>query len=410
VRGPVTERERIQSLDVLRGFAVLGILVMNIQAFGSADAAYANPTLAGPFTGSDYWLWYVSHLFADMKFMTIFSALFGAGIVLMTSRREQAGETSGGLHYRRMIYLLLFGLAHAYLLWWGDILVYYAITGMWVYPFRRRRARTVLVWGLVFVAVSSGLMILFGWSMPYWPPERASEVLSQGWAPSPEALAKNLAVYAEGSWREQVAYRAPKVFMFQTFAYAVFGAWRIGGVMLVGMGLFKLGVLSGQRTRRFYATMVALGLLALPVVGYGVWQHAAHGWAGEYSMFLGGQYNYWASMLVAGGWVGSLILLLRSGRWPGLMDGLAATGRMAFSNYIGQTVICTAIFYSWGLGLFGQVDRIGQLFIVVAVFAFQIAASSLWLHAFRFGPLEWLWRTLSYWRIQPVGPAREVTA
>jgi uncharacterized protein len=402
MRGPVAEGERIETLDVLRGFAVLGILIMNIQAFANLDTAYANPTLAGPFKGADYWIWYLSHLLAEMKFMTIFSALFGAGVVLMTSRREQAGEKSRGLHYRRMLFLLLFGLVHGILMWWGDILVWYALTGMWIYLFRRRRPRTLIIWGVVFVALTSAISIFTGWSIQFWPPERVNELIVEGWAPPIEKLQENLHVYRNGTWAEQVAYRAPKIGLMNTFLYLVFGAWRTGGVMLLGMAFFKLGVLSGQRSRRFYLAMVVLGILGLPVVGYGVYQQAAHGWSGEYTLFYGTQYNYWASLLVAGGWIGAVMLVCRSGRLAGLVEGLAAVGRMAFSNYIAQTVIGTAIFYSWGLGLYGSVDRIGQVLIVVAVFALQIAVSPVWLQYFRFGPLEWLWRTLSYGRLQPM--------
>ncbi len=135
--GPVQGSERIQSLDVMRGVAVLGILVMNIQSFAMIGAAYMNPTAYGDLEGVNGWVWYLGHLFADMKFMTIFSMLFGAGVIVMTSRREAAGQSSAGVHYRRMVWLLVFGLAHAYLLWYGDILYTYALCGFVLYLFRK---------------------------------------------------------------------------------------------------------------------------------------------------------------------------------------------------------------------------------------------------------------------------------
>src|SRR5438132_1465135 len=134
---PVTAAERITTLDALRGFALLGILTMNMQSFSMIGAAYFNPTAYGDLTGVNYWVWYLCAVFADSKFMTIFSMLFGAGIVLMTGRAEASGRRAALLHYRRMGVLLLFGLAHAYVLWPGDILYSYAICGCVLYPLRR---------------------------------------------------------------------------------------------------------------------------------------------------------------------------------------------------------------------------------------------------------------------------------
>ncbi len=153
-REPVSERERIFTLDVLRGFAVLGILPMNIQDFSMPGAAYLNPTAYGDLHGANYWVWLLSHLLADEKFMTIFSMLFGAGIFLMTSRIEAAGQPSAALHYRRMGWLVLFGLLHAYLLWSGDILFSYGVCGLLVFLFRKWRPRTSLIVGALSLAVT----------------------------------------------------------------------------------------------------------------------------------------------------------------------------------------------------------------------------------------------------------------
>src|SRR5712692_4927581 len=149
----IPEPERIASLDVLRGLAVLGILVMNIQSFAMIEAAYSNPTAFGDLKGANYLVWLLSHVLADQKFMTIFSMLFGAGIVLMTGRREQAGRRSAAVHYRRMGVLALFGLLHAYLLWYGDILFSYALCGMVAYLFRRLRPQFLLLWGFLGLLV-----------------------------------------------------------------------------------------------------------------------------------------------------------------------------------------------------------------------------------------------------------------
>jgi uncharacterized protein len=164
--GAVPETERIVAIDVLRGFALLGILVMNVQIFAMIDAAYENPTAYGNLEGANYAVWLLSHILADQKFMTIFSMLFGAGIVLMAGRQETAGHWPAAVHYRRMGVLALFGLAHAYLLWFGDILFSYAICGMIVYPLRKLRPRTQIALGLVLIAVPSLLLALMAVTLP----------------------------------------------------------------------------------------------------------------------------------------------------------------------------------------------------------------------------------------------------
>jgi uncharacterized protein len=242
--------------------------------------------------------------------------------------------------------------------------------------------------------------------MQYWPPETVEENIIAPWRPSADTIQHDLDAF-RGTYAAQVAHRAPRVFGFQIFAYIFFGAWRIGGTMLLGMALLKTGVLGARRSRRFYAVMIALGVLVgFPLIGIGVSQNTAHGWTAEYSVLKGIQFNYWGSLFVAGGWIGLVMLIFKSGRLQGITDALASVGRMAFSNYIGQTVICTTLFYGWGLGLYGYVDRVGQMLIVLAVFLLQMTVSPLWLHYFRFGPLEWMWRSLSYWRPQPMRARR----
>ena len=153
VTAPVRPAERIVAIDILRGFALLGILIMNIQGFAMPVAAYSNPTAYGDLTGANRWVWTLSHIFADQKFMTIFSLLFGAGIVLMSEKLDARGQRAWGLHYRRTFWLLLIGLAHAYLLWSGDILVAYALCGFWVYWLRRLRTGWQMALGIFVVSI-----------------------------------------------------------------------------------------------------------------------------------------------------------------------------------------------------------------------------------------------------------------
>lgn len=399
--GPATVAERVDSIDVLRGFAVLGILVMNIQSYSMVGAAYLNPTAYGDLTGANYTVWLLSHVLADMKFMTLFSLLFGAGVILFTSRREAATGMSAGLHYRRMVWLLLFGLIHAYLIWYGDILYTYALCGMLVYLFRKRNPVVLIVVGLLVVGVGSASSLLAHWSMPQWPPASIQEI-ERDWKPSAEVVAKEIAAY-RGEWVGQWSHRAPAAFFFQTFLFLMEMAWRAGGLMLAGMGLFKLGVLSAKRSTATYLVFVALaGMVGVPLVLHGVRRNEALHWDLYSCFFLGQQFNYWGSLLVSLGWIGVIMLLCKHRLVRPLTGALAAVGRMAFTNYIMQSVLCTLVFYGHGLEYFGKVERTGQIGIVFVIFALQLIVSPIWLRAFRFGPLEWLWRSLTYWRLQPM--------
>ena len=391
--------ERIDSLDVLRGFALLGILAMNIQYFSMPMAAYLNPTAYGDLGGANLATWTVLHLLTDQKMMAIFSMLFGAGIVLFTERATASGRSAKSFHYRRNFWLLLFGLVHGYLLWSGDVLFLYAVCAFVLFPFRNMSAKRLLISGVAVLSVSSLIYISAGLSMPSMPEEMRAEMFGDMWAPAAATIDADLAAY-RGSWSEQMQHRVPATAEMQSFVTLAWGFWRAAGMMLLGMGLYKLGILSAQASSRTYARMFGAGVLVgLPVVAYGVYWNFSNNWGPE-SMFLGSQFNYWGSVFVSLGWIGGLILLLKHGRLPWLTSRLAAVGRMAFSNYILHTLICGFIFYGHGLGYFGSVERTGQLAIVLAIWIFQLLVSPIWLRHFRFGPLEWLWRSLTYWQRQ----------
>lgn len=464
---PVAEARRIDSLDVLRGFAVLGILIMNIQSFGLPMAAYMNPTVAGGFTGANYWIWVVCHLLADLKFMSIFSMLFGAGIVLFTSRVEARGRSARGLHYRRMGWLMLIGIVHGYLLWLGDILFMYALSGMVLYLARRWRPRTLIVVGTAAVLITATLTTLFG--LQYRMLEKAIErhdreaaivaPVEEDGAPSPDAggavesadspsspeesgdaaasdpesaelmrgvtVARARAAIKEmrhnydpppeaiekevramrGSYLDEIIYRAPHTAFMQTFLVLFYG-WRVIGMMLLGMALFKWGVLGAARSSRFYASMAVIGFaVGLPIIWIGLQRDLTVDFYYLQAKFEHSHYNYFGSVFTALGWIGVIMLLCRSGAWPWLTNSLAAVGRMAFTNYLMHTIICTTIFNGRsGLGLakFGEFDRVQLLAVVAAIFALQLVLSPIWLRCLRFGPFEWLWRSLTYWRLQPM--------
>ena len=398
--GPIRGSERIQSLDVMRGVAVLGILVMNIQCFAMIMTAYINPTTYGSLEGVNGWIWYLSHLFADMKFMTIFSMLFGAGVIVMTSRREAVGKSSAGLHYRRMGWLLVFGLLHAHLLWYGDILYSYAMCGFVLYLFRKMPPWLLITLGLVSTAVTFGFGVFSGIALTNgWMPV---EAVAGDWHPPADVIQAEVDAY-RGSWLDQMGHRTTAAVFFQTFIFLIGIAWRAGGMMLIGMAMYKLGVFSAARSRRFYLGLVAVAaLVGIPAIMYGVHRNEVADWSLKYSFFFGPQLNYWASILVALGWVGVVMLACKSEVIRPFTRPFAAVGQMALTNYLMQTLLCTFIFYGHGLGQFGMFERWQQLLVVVTVWTLQLVLSTIWLWHFRFGPAEWLWRSLSYMQLQPM--------
>ncbi len=399
---PVAPSQRIVAIDVLRGFALLGILIINIQSFSMPWAAYFNPTAYGDLTGVNRWVWVLSHILADQKFMTIFSLLFGAGIILLTGRLEERGQSAWRIHYRRNIWLFLFGLVHAYLFWSGDILVLYALCAAVVFWFRRLSPPWLIVGGLLSLSVPSALIWIGSATIDSWPPEQYSEMLAD-WQPATVAIQQELAAY-RGNWLAQMEARIPQSLESQTYALFFWGFWRAGGLMLIGMALYKWGVVTAKRSPRFYATMAVVGLaVGLSAAAYGVQQNFVHNWNMAFSRFGPGfQFNYWGSLLVSSGYIGLVMLWVQWGGLARIQAALAAVGRMALSNYLLHTLIATTIFYGHGFGLFGSVDRTGQVIIVFAIWAFQLVWSPLWLHYFRFGPAEWLWRSLTYWKPQPM--------
>src|SRR5438128_11203746 len=350
---PVTSRERLITLDALRGFALLGILTMNVQYFAMIGIAYENPTAYGDLTGINYWVWYLGAVLADTKFMAIFSMLFGAGIVLLTGRAEADGRPAARLHYRRMAALLAFGLAHADRLWAGDILYTYALCGCLLYPLRKFSPRGQLVLGLLVLGLGTTIALSLYQNAQTLSPEEWQQYYGD-FHPTPEQVQKELDAY-RGGWQSEFRARAEAAFVVETLFFAFFLFWRATGVMLLGMGLFKLGVFSGSYPRRSYWLLFGLGMaLGVPVVAFGWQQIMAHDWDPPYTLHLGSIYNYWGSLPIALGWVGLIVALCQTPAFEPLTRRLAAAGQMAFTNYLLHSVIRTTIFYGHGLGLFGQ--------------------------------------------------------
>jgi len=288
-------------------------------------------------------------------------------------------------------------MSHAYLLWAGDILVCYALCGMIGWFFRNMKAARLLRVGLFFFLVPLVLGALWTLTMPYWPSEALAS-MNKAWSPDSESILLEMDTM-RGGWMEQMKSRVPHAIEMQTTVFVVETVWRVVSMMLLGMFLLKGEILTARRSRAFYIRMCIIGLSVGSLLSAtGVWMNFHRGWTMEYSMFLGGQFNYLGSVAVALGYIGLVMLISRSGRFRNMIKLISGVGRTAFTNYIFQTLVCTLIFYGHGLGLFGSVERKFLLLIVPGIWIVQVILTTLWLRWFRQGPLESLWRSLTYRR------------
>ena len=398
---PVPATERIETLDVLRGFALLGILAMNIRAMSAPFSAYMYPYALFEYSGASRAAYIFTSTFFDLKMMGLFSMLFGTGVLLYAAKPTESGQPPRGLWFRRMFWLLMIGLVHAYLIWDGDILVPYALCGLLLLWWVRRFSPALLLAGaVVFLSVGVSLTIGQGMSWPTMPDTERAMVLEM-WMPTREQANQQL-TFLLGSYPEVVAHRASFVFMAQTIYFLVFFFWRCGGMMLLGMALYKWGFLDGRRPERAYLIAAAT---CLPV-GLGLsWYGTVALESVRFSMperTVADLWNYVGAVFVSIGYAAVLILVVKRGALTALRRALAAVGQMAFSNYLLQSIITAILFLGWGFGLAGQLDYAAQLIVVAAIWTLQLAVSPLWLRHFRFGPAEWLWRSLTYWKRQPM--------
>lgn len=395
-----TTRERIALLDIVRGFAVLGILLMNIRLFSEPAAAYFNPMVWSEHTGLNKLWWTFQALFADQKFMAIFSMLFGASTAIICDGLARRGQPVVKTYARRIFGLLLIGLVHAYLLWSGDILVPYALGSAIPFVARNWRWQWSMLAGvsLLLLGTLSSLGAYF--SISDLPNQIQVSIAEEYWLPPMEKQQAEVAAF-QGSYGDHFVYRAANAFSMQTDIFVSWGVWRIGGMMLIGLALYRQGFLKGHLSPRTYGLTALLSLpLGLYLAAQGLLAHESAGWTFPYSFFAANLWNYWGSALVAVGYMALIGFLLTGTPFRAGFKALSDVGRAALSNYLFQTFACIGIFYGFGAGLFGKMERYETAVVVVVVWIAQLILSAVWFKHYSKGPVEDLWHRFTYGRSQ----------
>jgi uncharacterized protein len=402
---------RIVTLDIVRGVAVMGILAMNIVAFAMVPAAYLNPLAYGMESAADLASWVFSFVFVDGKMRGLFSFLFGASMLLVIQLAQKAGESARRVTFRRQLWLLLFGMLHYFLIWYGDILIGYALVGMVAWFFRNKAPRSLIRWGigLLFVQLlimgglaaflqTLGAAIAAGTATPEMV-EQWAEFTREAAVPTAALLHEQTSLYL-GPWSGIVEHQlTEKALMPLKFSF-MFG-WETLAYMLFGMAALKSGLLTGEwDNARYRRTALLCFGISVPVYLVLAALAYADGFSvpGLFTYAMAASVPIRPVMVV--GYAALIILLTRRGGW--LVERIAAAGRAAFTNYLGTSIAMTGLFYGWGLGWFGSLSRIELWLVVFAMWGIMLAWSKPWLERFAYGPFEWLWRSLARWEVQPM--------
>ncbi len=384
-KGDDVTRNRFVLLDAIRGLGVLGILLCNIPDFAAAPpTAESLPLWPYGHSAASTAVWLITQIFFREKFVTLFSMLFGASIFLVGG--ERGDRERGPIVLRRLAWLVVFGLIHGFVIWYGDILLDYAVAGLVVMWCRSWSPRRLLTVGIGLFCV----WILFGFTMAL---AFLTQPVAAIHAHDPEMVtaAASAARNFSGSFLQSL--HANAVARHVDPGEIINIAWG-GALMLIGLGLFKSGVFTGRAARPVYFSLLAAGAVSLMLMMMAATVLIMMD-GSPAALFWFGGIQYMFSPFISLGYVSVLTFAFRSGRWAALPRLLAPVGQMAFTNYLTQSLMMTALFYGGrGPDLFGRFDRPALAAIVVAVWALQILWSHAWLRRFESGPFEWVWRRL----------------
>tara|TARA_B100001059_G_scaffold17227_1_gene14204 strand:- start:301 stop:1482 length:1182 start_codon:yes stop_codon:yes gene_type:complete len=384
---------RIDSLDLIRGVAILGILIMNITSFSQIGMAYLNPKLGAGIEGINGWIHSFAFLFADMRFMSVFSILFGAGMMLFVQNIEQKGLKPIKYHYKRMFLLLGFGLIHAHLIWMGDILVPYAICGCLVFLIRNWSSKALVAMASIFFMIPIVMNLLTYYALS---PRELGEIYGGIWNPESSEILKETQAY-QSSYLGQMEARSQGAYFLETYQFISEGLWRYSAMMITGVLLFRLewfkAIKGGAYYLRFGLVFLITGLV---ISASGLYLSYERLWEGAWSMTVGHQFTYIASFFMALSYISILVFWSTVDRGRVIQNLLKKVGRMAFTNYIMSSIVCTFIFYGHGLGYFAQFDRLEQWGVVLLVWLLIVLLSNWVMKRYKQGPIEFIWRKLTY--------------
>jgi len=428
---PLQLRERILSLDIMRGIVVLGILIMNINGMGLMDLAYDDPTIAGGATGWDLRTWITASMFFEGTMRALFSLLFGVGMFVLLERLEKkgAGINAANIYFRRLTWLLIFGLIHGYLLLWiGEILYNYALMGFLVFIFRSMSPKKLIFITLFLVCagtlwnyadhrnnvrLTEQVSIAEKNRSEKIKLTRAQQESLEKWNEiqkerSPETIAEYNANMRKGYFNI-VAFLAPLNTHFNEHFPYRYDLWDVLSMMLLGIALFKMKILSAEKSLRFYGLMALMGYgigLAINYYETRLILDSGFSFLGFSKAHLTYQFG---RIPVSMGHIAFIMIFCKIPIMNWLKIRLAAVGKMALTNYILHSVFAMFIFTGVGFGLFGKLQRHELMYVVFAIWTFQLIASPIWLKYYQFGPLEWIWRNLTYLKRHPLRRENEIS-
>ena len=403
---PTTLQERIHLLDIIRGFALLGILLMNIEFFQRPLLAMMNGFNTEQ-SGLDYATAWGVYTFVQGKFYTMFSLLFGMGFVLFLDRALAKSSKPRLLFFRRILVLGIFGALHISLLWSGDILLNYAIVGLFLLLFVNTTAKRLWKWGAALIIIPVGFFWLGAWGIQFGLNSPEGPVMLADIEAQREAIEQTIAsghqIYAQGSYAEVLAYRLNEVALLYGGGGIVFFVPIILGTVLIGAAFARAGIFTrANEHRKALRNMLLFGLLI------GVPSALFIGFRGlnfdmmlpDYRGALIFTLQTVANVALCFAYMAAIALAYLNGkRW---LQYLAPAGRMALTNYLMHSIVFTTLFYSYGFGLYGEFGRFATTLMVFAVYGVQLWFSAWWLKRYQYGPMEWLWRSATYLQLQPM--------
>jgi uncharacterized protein len=430
---PLSQQDRILLIDSLRGIALLGILLINISVFGFPEIAWRTPTVVDEIDSVNFKVWQIIITVFNGTQRALFSLLFGCGVLVFTLRLEEkvGGILPAELFLRRQLWLLLFGLINAWIfLWPGDILYHYSILGAFIFAFRRAKPQYLIIAAIAcllfqtarenrnlylqkdMIAKGEAVAAIDTAVVKLTEKQKDEFAAMNGFKNKQKVESKKKEFdkgvdAVHGTYGELYAYLGNTSVWFET-EFIFYHLWDILLFMFLGMALFKMGIVQGEYSLKFYLLSAFVGL----GVGIMLTSTLVNAFISlEFNSFEFNKNMTFFYMQIGRafrsvGILGLILVLYKTGWFKGVFSIMQPVGQMAFTNYLMQSIICGIVFYGSGyygigLGLYGKLQRYELYYVVGAIWVFQIIFSNIWMQYFRFGPMEWLWRSLTYWKKQP---------